>query len=124
MGRVPAGQAVAGGAGGGRPGDSRRGAPSGQMSDAESKPVKGEIDGEGSEHVNLKVKGQVDARIFALLSARRAPPAPPAAPSARPYSAPRRCSEPRRDPTAGRRAWRHAGVRGAAEWARARRAHG
>eukprot|EP00802_Teleaulax_amphioxeia_P030026 Tamp_32378.p1 GENE.Tamp_32378~~Tamp_32378.p1 ORF type:complete len:100 (+),score=35.96 Tamp_32378:150-449(+) len=28
------------------------------MSDTESKPVKGENDGEGSEHINLKVKGQ------------------------------------------------------------------
>mmetsp|Transcript_100166 Transcript_100166/g.146230 ORF Transcript_100166/g.146230 Transcript_100166/m.146230 type:complete len:98 (+) Transcript_100166:160-453(+) len=28
------------------------------MSDGESKPVKGEGDGEGSEHINLKVKGQ------------------------------------------------------------------
>ena len=99
------------------------------MSDAESKPVKGEIDGEGSEHVNLKVKGQVDARIFALLSARRAPPALPAAPpAARRLPPAARAPVIRASPMyllgETRRAWRHAGVRGAAEWARARRAHG
>ena len=57
------------------------------MSDTESKPVKGENDGEGSEHINLKVQGQVDARICC-------PPVPPRAaslpPPARPYCAPRR----------------------------------
>ena len=91
------------------------------MSDAKSKPVKGEIDGEGSEHINLQVKGQVDARIFALLSARRAPPAASLPPPARART-PRLADVPNLGET--RRAWRHAGVRGAAEWARARRAHG
>ena len=98
------------------------------MSDTESKPVKGEIDGEGSEHVNLKVKGQVDARIFALLSARRAPPLPRAAlPAARRLPPAARAPVLRALPMylgETRRAWRHACVRGAAEWARARRAHG
>jgi len=81
------------------------------MSDTESKPVKGENDGEGSEHINLKVKGQVDARIFALLSARRPPPAArrprrpprrPPPPSRRPRARTPRLAdarEPRRDPT-------------------------
>jgi len=35
------------------------------MSDGESKPVKGEGDGEASEHINLKVKGQVRRRALA-----------------------------------------------------------
>jgi hypothetical protein len=61
------------------------------MSDGESKPVKGEGDGEGSEHINLKVKGQVracmrkcercserrpPAACCSWLAARRPPPAP------------------------------------------------
>ena len=58
-----------------------------EMSDGESKPVKGEGDGEGSEHINLKVKGQVkasrppparrpSAACCSPPAARRPPPAP------------------------------------------------
>lgn len=58
------------------------------MSDTESKPVKGEGGDEGSEHINLKVKGQVRLAPPSALSrsllaagdqtcARRRAPLPP-----------------------------------------------
>ena len=89
------------------------------MSDTESKPVKGENDGEGSEHINLKVKGQVNARCSAPPAARRSPRRTPHAASLPPRAA--RLRTPRASPRFETDAPGPVGVRGTAGLAQSRR---